>query len=87
MASKDIEFRVGVIILIGLLAMAGALSAGDKVTVSGVDKGKVTTLARNEQKLDETADNILSSSGTLKTMLADIKINPRKYINLKVELF
>lgn len=69
MASKDIEFRVGVIILIGLLAMAGALywlqgyrlemntrsvtvlfddvgtlSAGDKVTVSGVDKGKVTTL-------------------------------------------
>lgn len=73
MASKDIEFRVGVIILIGLLAMAGALywlqgyrlemntrpitvlfddvgtlSAGDKVTVSGVDKGKVSSLDLTE---------------------------------------
>ncbi len=69
MASKNIEFRVGVIILIGIIILAGSLywlqgyrlkqdsqvlrvffddvgtlAAGDRVTVSGVRKGKVDHL-------------------------------------------
>ncbi|HOP06538.1 MAG TPA: MlaD family protein [candidate division Zixibacteria bacterium] len=69
MAAKNIEFRVGVIILIGIALIAvslywlqgykleqnahrimvrfddvGTLSVGDKVTVSGVNKGKVNGL-------------------------------------------
>ncbi|UCC45076.1 MAG: MCE family protein [Candidatus Zixiibacteriota bacterium] len=69
MASKDIEFRVGIIILIGIIILAGSLywlrdyqlernaqmirvrfsdvgtlEVGDKVTVSGVRKGKVSGL-------------------------------------------
>lgn len=69
MASKNIEFRVGVIILIGIIVLAGSLywlqgykleqnaqtiwvmfddvgtlSIGDRVTVSGVHRGKVDNL-------------------------------------------
>ena len=69
MASKNIEFRVGVIILIGIVILAaslywlqgykleqnaqvirvmfddvGTLSIGDRVTVSGVHRGKVDNL-------------------------------------------
>lgn len=69
MASKDIEFKVGVIVLIGLILLfgslywlqgyklernaqkitvrfsdVGTLAVGDKVTVSGVHRGKVNRL-------------------------------------------
>ncbi len=73
MASKNVEFKVGVIILIGIVILAmslywlegyklernsirlnvrfddvGTLAAGDKVTVSGVDRGKVGGLQLTE---------------------------------------
>ena len=73
MAKKDIEFRVGVIILLGMIILfgslywlqgyklernaqlitvrfrdVGTLAAGDKVTVSGVHRGKVNELRLTE---------------------------------------
>ncbi len=77
MASKNIEFRVGVIILIGLVILfgslywlqgyklernsqlirvrfddVGTLSVGDRVTVSGVHKGKVNRLRLTEDGVE-----------------------------------
>ncbi|UCD62510.1 MAG: MCE family protein [Candidatus Zixiibacteriota bacterium] len=74
MASRDIEFRVGIIIIIGIVILGaslywlrdyrlernaqvirvrfddvGTLEVGDKVTVSGVRKGKVSGLTLTER--------------------------------------
>ncbi len=74
MASRDIEFKVGVIILIGIIILGGSLywlrdyqlernsqvvmvrfddvgtlEVGDKITVSGVRKGKVNGLQLTER--------------------------------------
>ncbi|MDH4157351.1 MAG: MlaD family protein [candidate division Zixibacteria bacterium] len=74
MAKKDVEFRVGVIILIGIILLGsslywlqgyklernaqvirvlfadvGTLSEGDRVTVSGVHKGKVNGLSLTDR--------------------------------------
>lgn len=77
MASKDIEFKVGVVILIGIIVLVvslvwlqqyhiagntnllrvqfddvGTLAVGDKVTVSGVHKGKVNEMKLNERGVE-----------------------------------
>jgi phospholipid/cholesterol/gamma-HCH transport system substrate-binding protein len=77
MAAKNIEFRVGVIILLGIILLAaslywlqgyklehnarkivvvfddvGTLAVGDKVTVSGVNKGKVNGLKLTENGVE-----------------------------------
>jgi phospholipid/cholesterol/gamma-HCH transport system substrate-binding protein len=77
MATKNIEFRVGVIILIGIVILAGSLywlqgyqlernaqrvvvlfddvgtlAVGDRVTVSGVRKGKVNDLHLTDQGVE-----------------------------------
>ncbi len=89
MASRDIEFKVGAVILIGLVLLGGSLfwlqqyhltnnarvlkvhfddvgtlAIGDKVTVSGVHKGKVNKMRLEQGGVE--VDLILSSDVYLK---------------------
>jgi phospholipid/cholesterol/gamma-HCH transport system substrate-binding protein len=90
MASRDIEFKVGAVILIGLVILAGSifwlqqyhltnnaillkvhfddvgtLAIGDKVTVSGVHKGKVNKMRLEPGGVE--VDLIISSDVQLKS--------------------
>ena len=89
MASKDIEFKVGAIILIGIIVLVGSLfwlqkyhiagnsnllqvhfddvgtlAVGDKVTVSGVHKGKVKEMRLKEGGVE--VDLLVSTDVRLK---------------------
>ena len=90
MASRDIEFKVGAVILIGLVLLGGSLfwlqeyhltnnanvlkvhfddvgtlAVGDKVTVSGVHKGKVNKMRLEQGGVE--VDLVLSSDVKLKS--------------------
>ena len=89
MASRDIEFKVGALILIGIILLAGSLfwlqqyhltnnarivkvhfddvgtlAAGDKVTISGVHKGKVNKIRLYEDGVE--VELLVSSDVQLK---------------------
>jgi phospholipid/cholesterol/gamma-HCH transport system substrate-binding protein len=89
MASKNIEFKVGVVVLIGIIVLVGSLlwlqkyhiagttnlikvqfddvgtlASGDKVTVSGVRKGKVNNLRLTDEGVE--VDLLISTDVRLK---------------------